>query len=254
MKYNFPIQLRRGLDLTLTQGFRSDTQLDLSTALSTTTRFHNGVDIVCGTNEQTWGQSCVWPFPWDGIVYASQVDSLFGATKNARAQIDTTDPMTGIKYSLIYLHLSSVTNTKTAFEDKIVIYKEGDVIGKIGNNGFVKPPPTAQQPLMGSHLHLGLGVKKPDEINYTMVDPQLHFEVNRPFRPSVRAFVFNKNLWIGMNNSDVKELQKRIGMIASYQTGYFGAITFTAVRAYQASKRITTTGFVGQLTRAALNN
>ncbi len=59
-----------------------------------------------------------------------------------------------------------------------------------------------------------------------------------------------------MKNADVMELQKVLATLGFFKvapTGYFGPITLNAVKAYQASKGIITTGFVGPLTRAALN-
>lgn len=242
------------MNVILSQGFKADTQVDFSEALSRATKTHNGVDIVCGSNEQTWGQECVWPFPWDGIVYDSQVDSTFGATRYAHAQIDTTDPATGIKYSVIYIHLSAVTNTKAATENKLIVYKQGDVIGKIGNNGWVNPPPTSSCPLCGSHLHLGLGIKAPNEVNYTMVDPLLYFDISNPFRKQIEIppFKFNNNLWFGLKNYEVLMLQKRLGVVP--ETSFFGTITLRKVIDYQKAHGITpAVGFVGPITRASLN-
>ena len=42
-------------------------------------------------------------------------------------------------------------------------------------------------------------------------------------------------------------------MPAGVSKGYYGALTRTAVRAYQQSKGISQTGYIGPLTRAALN-
>ena len=181
MKYKFPVRVPSNLSLILSQPFRTKEPVDISSALSTQTTEHIGVDVVCGTNEQTWGTECVWSFPFQGVVYDSRVSSQYGAKDFARCQIDGTDPQTGITYSVIYLHLSSVTNTKTPTDTKVVTYNYGDVIGKIGNNGSVVPAPTPQRPLDGTHLHLGLGVKKPNELNYTMVDPLLYFDIKTPF-------------------------------------------------------------------------
>ena len=63
-------------------------------------------------------------------------------------------------------------------------------------------------------------------------------------------FIFTHNLWYGQTSNDVIQLQKRLSVI---QTGFFGSLTFAAVRAYQTTKGISTTGFCGPLTRAALN-
>ena len=72
----------------------------------------------------------------------------------------------------------------------------------------------------------------------------------------LETFQFNKNLRLGMTNNDVLELQKvlaKLGFFKVNPTGYFGQITLKAVKAYQASKGISPTGFVGVLTRAELN-
>ena len=249
--YKFPVSVPSNRKLSVSQKFHVRIPTDMSQALNTQTYDHLGVDVVCGTPEQTWGTDCVWPFPWPGVVWESIVDRPFGATKHAHSQINTTDPTTGINYALIYLHLSAVTETKAYDDPRIVTYNEGDVSGKIGNNGAVSPVPTPAQPYNGTHLHLGLCIQNPGDLNYAVVDPLLYLDANNPFvKTSVTPFTFQKNLWIGMKNADVLELQKRLGVI---QTGFFGSLTFAAVRKYQTSKGIPSTGFVGVLTRAALN-
>jgi len=62
---------------------------------------------------------------------------------------------------------------------------------------------------------------------------------------------FTRDLTIGSTGADVTALQTTVGV--SPATGYFGSITKAAVQAYQASKGIITTGYVGPLTRGALN-
>jgi hypothetical protein len=174
MKYPFPIKSNK---LILTQAWRVSAPVDMSKALSITTSEHLGVDIVCGTPEETWGKECTWPFPFPGTVYDAEVDSPMGAKQHAHSQIDGTDPITGIQYSLIYIHLSSVTHTVAPGNSNTWIYQKDDVIGKIGNNGVVYPAPTPQNPLGGTHLHLGVGIKKPGDMNFTMVDPLTIFEL-----------------------------------------------------------------------------
>lgn len=70
------------------------------------------------------------------------------------------------------------------------------------------------------------------------------------------AYMFNTNMAFGQRSNDVKELQLRLNTeVASTLPGttYFGSLTKSAVQKYQAMKSISTTGFVGPLTRAALN-
>ncbi len=79
---------------------------------------------------------------------------------------------------------------------------------------------------------------------------------------SAQGFTFNSNLTVGSTGASVTALQRML-MSAGYsipsiasgaaQTGYFGSQTKAAVKAYQAENSIPSTGFVGPLTRAALN-
>jgi peptidoglycan hydrolase-like protein with peptidoglycan-binding domain len=62
---------------------------------------------------------------------------------------------------------------------------------------------------------------------------------------------FTKDLTVGSSGSEVSALQAAIGVTPA--TGYFGSVTKAAVMKYQAGKGISATGFVGPLTRAALN-
>lgn len=71
-------------------------------------------------------------------------------------------------------------------------------------------------------------------------------------------FMFNMNLRMGMRNADVLQLQSRLaaeGYFSVAPTGYFGPITFAAVKAYQAAHPQIgyVTGFFGPLTRGVIN-
>ncbi len=79
---------------------------------------------------------------------------------------------------------------------------------------------------------------------------------------STASAAFNTNLTVGSTGADVSALQTwliskgfSIPAISSgaASTGYFGSQTKTAVVAYQKSINLPSTGFVGPLTRAALN-
>lgn len=259
----FPIRLPQNLNLELTQGFRAPIPVDISVALSKQTTDHLGVDVTCGTSAQTWGQECVWPFPWPGIVYDAQVDAPLGATQHAHSQIDGTDPATGIKYSLIYIHLSAVTRTVLPGTTTAVTYNQGETIGRIGNNGFVNPPPTPELPLNGSHLHLGLGVKKPGELNSTMVDPLLYLDLEDPYRTSVQSYQFNVNLAFKQQGVDIQNLQRvlqKLGFfpIGTAITGYYGPVTASAILQFRVQYGVSSANdpfghSVGPLTRSALN-
>lgn len=70
-------------------------------------------------------------------------------------------------------------------------------------------------------------------------------------------FKFTKNLYMGMRNMDVLQLQKRLvkeGFATFTPTGYFGVLTGAAVVAYQKAKGIPNPfPACGPLTRAELN-
>ncbi len=72
------------------------------------------------------------------------------------------------------------------------------------------------------------------------------------------AYVFNTNLGFGMRNDDVRELQLRLNQEVGTTlpgTTYFGTLTRSAAQQYQTMKGITpVSGYVGPLTRAALNS
>lgn len=71
-----------------------------------------------------------------------------------------------------------------------------------------------------------------------------------------QCYKFNTNLTIGSSGQDVVALQT-ILKYYGYSTntnGYFGSLTKEAVMSYQSSKGIPSTGFVGAVTRAKLND
>lgn len=256
--YKFPIRIPPGKALTISQGFKPET--------------HIGNDVVCGDGPSTFGLPFVWPFPFPGKIYDSVADSPIAArAKQAHAQVDGTDPVTGISYSLLCIHLSSVVYNVAPGADSPVRFLMGETIGYLGNSGIVSPKPTLQNPFGGSHAHLGLGIKNPGEANYTMVDPSLYFDIANPFygpddpsrdnpvlewagiKPPV-VTQFTREMGFGMYGEDVRALQKVLGMPESLQTGYFGYVTKGYVYLYQISNGITPrTGYVGPKTLAVLN-
>lgn len=260
--YKFPIRIPLGKILTISQGFKPD--------------IHIGNDVICGDGPSTFGLPFVWPFPFPGFIYDSVADSPIAAeSKHAHAQVDGVDPVTGITYSLLCIHLSSVIYTVAQGENSSIRFLMGETIGYLGNSGMVSPKPTLQNPFGGSHAHLGLGIKNPGEANYTMVDPSLYFDLAQPFYgpddpekdkpvyewagmngpvvpPVTTPFKFNKNLYFGLQNPDVIELQKRLGVFPTYIG--FGPKTLAAVIQYQKAHGITpAVGFVGPITRNSLN-
>jgi hypothetical protein len=83
------------------------------------------------------------------------------------------------------------------------------------------------------------------------------FTVNQTGEPATGGpYTFNNDLWYGATNAEVVELQKYLigeNYLSSTARGYFGPLTLAAVRKFQEEKYISTTGYVGPLTRGALN-
>jgi len=84
--------------------------------------------------------------------------------------------------------------------------------------------------------------------------------------PSSERYCFNSDLEYKMTSPDVKNLQivlnkdpnTRVAVSGAgspgQETNYFGSLTLAAVKKFQAANGIPTTGYVGPLTRAALND
>lgn len=168
MKHPFPLRIPSGWRLSITQGYHSG---------------HAGNDVALDNGAMTFGIPFVWPFPFSGKPYEIQVDNPVAAlATKARAQVDGTDPLTGITYSIIGLHLSSSPHTVLPASTTSIVFNQGDTIAYLGNSGAVLPKPTPEAPFAGSHIHLALGIKKPREANFTMVDPSIYFDKDNPFR------------------------------------------------------------------------
>ncbi len=70
------------------------------------------------------------------------------------------------------------------------------------------------------------------------------------------GYLFETDLYTGLSGQNVMELQNRLkseGYFSATATGYFGPITYASVQQYQTAHGISSTGYVGLLTRAELN-
>lgn len=80
-------------------------------------------------------------------------------------------------------------------------------------------------------------------------DPTVDFNPH-----GIQKFKFMKDLYYGLRNNDVKELQKRLELPSNLWTGYFGVITREAMIKYQLAHGITPPfGYCGVKTRTILN-
>lgn len=159
---------------------------------------------------------------------------------------------------LRYWHLQSF-NVK-----KGDIIKQGDFIGLCDNTGLSA----------GDHLHLEL---KPVDRNsngvwynllqdngfYGSIDPIPYF--NGEYANNHYAFYFTKDIRLGDDNEDVKQLQKKLRKMGYFtyptDSGYYGEITRLAVYRFQLdhvvlgwwAKNIGRGMYCSELTRQALN-
>jgi hypothetical protein len=143
--------------------------------------------------------------------------------------------------------------------------KAGDVIGYIGNTGFVRPEPSDSCPHCGAHLHFGVtriktippGTMTTEAIktDYGFYCDPVPFIFKAGDKLPVR---FNRDLFIGREGDDVSHLQtilKIEGFAKDYEPiGYFGNKTRRDVSLLQAKYGINPVlGYCGSKTRALLN-
>lgn len=135
----FPVRLPLGRKITVTQPFGSTQNADryVANGLPPT---HNGLDTVFGTNQETYGTPLVCPFP---SAYVSKI--TFDGPMSLKGNGITIGYQ---NLQVVFWHLSEVVTPPNAS------FKEGDVIGYVGNSGLCFPATTPESPYAGSHLHL----------------------------------------------------------------------------------------------------
>jgi hypothetical protein len=86
--------------------------------------------------------------------------------------------------------------------------------------------------------------------------PTLPAPASTPLPGQAQGHIFLTFLRVGSRGDEVVALQQKLaglGLLSSAATGYFGALTQAAVRAFQSAHGISPVGYVGPATRAALN-
>lgn len=161
-----------------------------------------------------------------------------------------------VYYELIFGHLSEILVSVGQW------VKQGDIIGKEGNSGFVVSGPTpfwASNPFAGAHLHFG--IKRWEQINDSL--STLMFKENAgyidpiPFFTERPHFHFDKNMFFGIiKNNDVANMQTcmKLEGLADYEpTGNFLMKTLRSVKDYQKKYNIVPAlGYCGEKTRQRL--
>ena len=204
---------------------------------------HNGIDFMAKHNQPVYASH-------DGTAY-SEVDDRqgYGVVVRTTQPFDYPEYGQPTYFKTIYWHFLPNIPVKDG-----QAVKAGDLLGYADSTGLST----------GDHLHYGLKpvlLNEPPGIWYNIaqnngymgaIDPAPYF--NGLFAQDINnKFIFIRNLYRGLYSEDVKELQIRLQMPLEFQTGFFGQKTFNAVMVYQTLNNISSTGFVGPLTRAKLN-
>ena len=177
---------------------------------------HNGMDFAWPTANQTYGQPVIAAH--DGKVQ-KVINHGERNTKGNGVYLENN------YFFTVYWHLSKIVVSK----DQIV--KVGDVIGYVGNSGWVRPRPTEENPNAGAHLHFGLRLKKEDGTFANMdngwrgyVDPAPYFADAKFYKQmkhiiiGKEQFLIDEKLKIAINIADEIE-EKRLrdeGKITGY--------------------------------------
>ena len=139
--------------------------------------------------------------------------------------------------------------------------KAGDVIGLMGNAGFVIPRPTPKEPWNGTHLHFGIrfydvhGNIIHSQFSGDYVDP-LPFLFSTGEKIGTQAFL-RSDMTLGSYGDQVSKLQSLLSLSGDFNdepTGQYGPKTFSAVQSFQKKCGIVPLGVCGPKTRMFINN
>lgn len=205
MRYKFPLRIPVGRVVSITQGFR-DTQLaEWYKSQGLNYPEHMAVDAIAGNSVETYGTPFVCPFPEAkiaGDLNFTQADPVNGIS--GRVIIEYTD-WKNRKILLGGIHLSGAVYQKT--------YKEGDVLGYIGNYGYVRPEPSIARPFDGSHIHMTLVV------DGVLTDPLIFFDPSDPYRGYDTGVHFDIPA-IQWAIAKIQEWMRKLGFGAPARIGY----------------------------------
>lgn len=229
---------------------------------------HNAIDIVIPSNndftgKRGYGTKVLAAHDWDNF----ELESDFPTKTRGNGlwltkKLDAPITVLGQEAHFIgtcYWHLADFTIDSIKNKQG----KQGDIIGLMGNTGFVYPKPNntcPECPYYGTHLHFGVFYKDKDGKDIITehdgyVDPVPHL-FNEGDKLPVR---FIRDLFLGSNGDDVAWLQSILkieGFGEDYDTiGLFGPKTMSDVIRLQSRYGLTPQlGFVGSKTRAFINN
>lgn len=194
---------------------------------------HNGMDLVCHHGDPIRATH-------DGLAYY-QVDQKQGHGVVIITE-DKYDYGAGMfNFKTIYWHLVDPVK-EPKYKSPIqghdgMRVKAGDIIGYTDSTGLST----------GDHLHFGCKPVMKGEPNKAWgnvlqnngyqgaIDPEPFF--NGKYAEDVKKYVFDKDMAVGDDNEDVRQLQKKLRMLGYFNfptdTGYYGEATRTAVYRFQ---------------------
>ena len=166
MKYPLPLEIVKGRRPFVTQEYGDKSRVAWYKANGVNIEEHNGTDIVIsgGKNQatDTYGTKLVNPFP-NALRNKVWFDTPMSTQGNG-VKVQHTDPEVGTIKMTVW-HCSECNNQEE--------YKQGDVLGYIGNSGLVSPAPSVWNAHAGAHLHLMT------YINDVLVDPRQVFDFTK---------------------------------------------------------------------------
>jgi murein DD-endopeptidase MepM/ murein hydrolase activator NlpD len=128
---------------TISQAYGDKSKVEWYRANGLNLTEHNGVDFVVGDNQMTYGTKLV--APTDATLSQTWWVNPLSTSGNG---IQIAWEKGGERFNMRCWHCSEIVVKS--------FYREGEVIGYIGNSGLCTPAPTDTQPFNGTHLHLML--------------------------------------------------------------------------------------------------
>ena len=205
---------------------------------------HNALDLYVSDSKLGYGTPIYAMH--DGVVERIVYDVPHQTRGNGIYLLSTDN-----SYSTVYWHLA---NFSVQVGQKITV---GDLLGSMGNSGYVMPRPNHLSPHLGTHLHAGLKIHGLSNEYGGFVDPTPYlFDTESVDKLPVR---FNRNLQYGDTGDDVAWLQTILhieGFGGDYSVyGIFGRKTLRDVIKLQRKYKIEPSwGFVWPKTRRYINS
>lgn len=154
-----------------------------------------------------------------------------------------------IKFANLYVNraeltMSSILNETTI--SKLIKYNNSPKVYLLENN--------KKRWIIDGETFSSLGYQWDD---VKIIDDSIVYNDGENLSKTTTKYTFKNFLKLGQTSEEVLQLQSKLKNLGYFSypklTGYFGAVTETAVKAFQNANNIDQFGYVGPATRAALN-